>query len=173
MGNSWKYISFGFIILIAQILVSDFVNIWPMLYVAIFPIYIISLPLSLNRTIYMLIALLYGLCIDLFADGVIGLNAAALVALAYTRMFFAKIILSKANVESMENQTITSKNIEIPKYALLLLFEYSTFFIVYILLDSYNNSPITFVALRFIISVVANTIITILIDLALINKYIR
>ena len=50
MGNSWKYISFGFIILIAQILVSDFVNIWPMLYVAIFPIYIISLPLSLNRT---------------------------------------------------------------------------------------------------------------------------
>jgi hypothetical protein len=73
----------------------------------------------------------------------------------------------------MESQTITSKNIEIPKYALLLLFEYSTFFTVYILLDSYNNSPITFVALRFIISVLANTIITILIDLALINKYIR
>ncbi|MDO4736033.1 MAG: hypothetical protein Q4B21_03345, partial [Bacteroidia bacterium] len=172
MGSSWKYIISGFIILLAQILISDFINIWPMLYFAIFPIFIISLPLSINRSLYMLIAMFYGFCIDFFADGVIGLNAAALVALAYTRLFFAKVVLSKANTDSLENQPITTKFIEIPKYTLIVLFAYFIFFAVYLLLDSFNNSPLTIFLLRLAICVFVNTILTLIIDLSLINKYL-
>lgn len=173
MAISWKYITLCIVALIAQILIGDFVNIWTMLYVTVFPICIISLPLSINRAAYMLIAFFYGLCIDLLADGVIGLNAAALTALAYTRLFFAKIVLSKANVESLENQPITSRMVGLSKYALLVLFAYAVFFILYILLDSYKNFPLSFVLARYSISVAINTILTIVIDLSLTNKYLR
>ncbi len=173
MANIWKYIVFGIIMLIAQILISDFVNIWPLLYITIFPLFVISIPLSVNRSLYMLIAFLYGLCIDIFADGVIGLNAAALVAMAYPRLFFAKLVLSKANVESLENQSLTSRLIELPKYSLIVLFEYSAFFLVYSILDSYGNVPLSFALIRFATCIIVNTILTIIIDLSLINKYIR
>ena len=70
MNNILKYITLGAIVIVCQILVSEYVNIWAVLYIAVFPQFIILLPPTINRSVYLLIAFALGLSIDLFADGV-------------------------------------------------------------------------------------------------------
>ena len=119
MNVQLKYATLGALLIICQILLSEYVNIWPLLYIAIFPQFIILLPPAINKIAHLLVAFILGMAIDIFADGVLGLNAAALVAMAYVRPSFLKITLSKANLDTSDNQPLLPRTVEIQKLAML------------------------------------------------------
>ena len=173
MNLPFKYITLGAIIIICQILLSEYVNIWPVLYIAIFPLFIILLPANINRSASMLIAFLLGLCIDITADGVIGLNAAALVAMAYCREFVLKLTLSKGNLESAENLPISTRTVEIPKLLTINLLMLAIFFTVYVLLDSAASFPPLYTILKIALCVAVNCIINLLCNIVLLEKILR
>ena len=173
MNVKFKYTALGLILIICQMLLSEYVNIWPVLYIAIFPQLIIMLPPTTNKTVLMLAALILGLCTDIFADGVIGLNAAALVAMAYLRPSVLKLALSKAALESSENQPLLPKNVEPQKLALLTSIMLAIFFSVYIVIDSAGTFPLWYILLKTIVCVAANTIISFICNIALFEKFLR
>ena len=173
MNIQLKYFTLGAIIIFCQILLSEYVNIWPILYIAIFPLFIILLPANLNRTLYMIIAFLLGLCVDITADGVIGLNAAALVAMAYFRDFALKLTLSKGNLESAENLPISTKTVEIPKLITINLIMLAIFFTVYVLLDSAASFSPLYTILKITLCTAVNCIINLLCNIVLLEKILR
>ena len=170
MKGHWKYFTLGAIIIICQILISEYVNIWTLLYIAIFPQFIILLPPMTNRSLYMVIAFVLGLGIDLFADGVPGLNAAALVAMAYSRPAIMNLIFSKSNFENTENTPLIPRYIEIHKLFILNLLMLAVFFTVYILIDSAASFPFWYTILGIVACVVANTVISMVCSSVLLNK---
>ena len=173
MNFNIKYATLGALLIICQILLSEYVNIWPLLYIAIFPQFIILLPPSFNRLAHLLVAFILGLAIDLFADGVPGLNAAALVAMAYIRPAFLKITLSKANLDTTDNLPLLPRTVEIQKLAMLNGCMLAVFFTVYILLDSAGTFPFWYTILKIVVCTIINCIISLVCSKVLFEKFLR
>lgn len=173
MNVQLKYAILGALLIFCQILLSEYVNIWPLLYIAIFPQFIILLPPALNRTAHLLIAFVLGMAIDIFADGVPGLNAAALTAMAYIRPLFLKITLSKANLDTSDNQPLLPRTVEFQKLAMLNICMLAVFFLVYILLDSAGAFPFWYTTLKIAVCVIANCIISLVCSKVLFEKFLR
>ncbi len=173
MNRTLKYITLGVMMIFCQILVSEYVNIWAVLYIAIFPQFIIVLPPTMNKSVYMLIAFALGLSIDICADGVLGLNAAALTAMAYSRSTILKLTVPKASFESYENIPIIPRTVEVSKLALLNVLMLFVFFTVYVLLDSAATFSFGYTLLKILLCVVANSIITFICNIILLDKILR
>lgn len=173
MNSILKYITLGAIIVICQIMLGEYVNIWAMLYIAIFPQFIILLPPSINRSLYMVIAFLFGLSIDLFSDGVLGLNAAALVAMAYTRPIVLRLTLPRASFDNYENVPLIPRTVEIPRLLLINAIMLAVFFTVYIMVDSAVSFSLGYTILKLLLCVTANTILAIICNIALLDKILK
>lgn len=169
----WKYTTLGVLLIICQILLSEYVNIWPVLYIAIFPQFIILLPPAMNRSLYMLVAFALGLAIDIFADGVPGLNASALVAMAYSRPFMLKLVFSRANIESSDNLPLLPRSVEPQKLAVLDVIMHAIFFTVYILLDSAGSFSFWYTLFKIAICIIVNTAISMICSTVLFEKFLR
>lgn len=173
MNFNIKYATLGALLIICQILLSEYVNIWPLLYIAIFPQFIILLPTSTNRTLYLLSAFALGLCIDLFADGILGLNAAALTAMAYARPLVLKFTLPKGTFDNNENSPLTPRTIEITSLTVITALMLAVFFTVYILIDSAASFTIGYTLLKLSVCIIANTLVSTLLNLTLLDKILR
>lgn len=160
-----KYLLLGVIIIIAQLIIEEYVNYHPLIHIAIFPLFIIILPTRINQIPLMLISLVIGLLIDILSDGIIGLNSAALIAMAFVKLPILNIIVNKNNIA--ENSIISSKTLHLNSFSLYCLIMYTIFFLVYVALDGIGYISILYSVLRFIIYIILNTIISILIDIGL------
>lgn len=168
-----KYLTLGILLTVCQILLSEYVNIWPVLYIAIFPQLIILLPPALNKSLHMLVAFALGMTIDIFADGVTGLNAAALVAMAYARPMLLKLVFSRAGLENTENCPLLPRNVDVLKLFLLDALMLLVFFTVYVVLDSAGSLPFWYAILKIMLCVAVNCIIYIICSTALYEKILR
>lgn len=158
---SWnKYITAGIITLIIQILVCEFANIWPPLYITVLPLFIVILPLEVNMFVLILCAFGMGLATDAFADGVLGLNAAALTIVAYCKYFFINRLTKYESETLAESMHSLSSNYSI--MFMLIMLCYALFFFVYILLDTNFTSGFFFV--RFVLNVIVNTLIAYILE---------
>lgn len=153
--SSGKYITAGIITLIVQLLICEFVNIWPPLYITVIPLFIIILPIETNMFALLLCAFGLGIATDAFADGVLGLNAAALTFMAYTKYFFINR-LTKYESETLADsmRSLSSKPSVI---FMLIMLSYAVFFLVYILLDTRFTDG--FMIVRLVLNVVVNVLI--------------
>ena len=153
--ESRKYIIAAFIALVIQLLIGEFVNIWPPLYITVIPLFIIILPLSLRRVWLMIIAFAMGLITDVASDGIAGLNAASLTLIAYLKNFLIRRLTKYSSedlAESIENLG------RIPSKIFFLIFvSYFLFFILYIILDGTVTHGYFFH--RLLLNVVVNTLI--------------
>lgn len=166
--NWVKHIIVAVVVLLIQLLVCEFVNIWPPIYISIAPLFIILLPLSIGRLSLMFIAFGLGLLIDILSDGIAGLNAAALTAVAYSKDIYISY-LTKYESQSLQiDYNITGDKFS--KFVLLLILAFATFFFFYIILDGLGSSNMLFLLIRFIINVVINVLIAYLLEKLWIRK---
>lgn len=169
--NYLKYITLGVFLMLMQMLISGYVNIWPMLYIAVFPMLLIALPYNINRYIALLVAFGTGLLIDFVSDGVLGLNAAAATALMYFRGPFFHLIINKNTLENMT--LLTERSIGTSKFILLSAFSYAVFFIFYIALDSGESTSFLYILLRFAINLTVNVALVVLLWKTLLAQLFR
>ena len=145
----------GIFLVLIQILISGYVNIWPMLYIAVFPLILIILPQSINSYLYILLAFLLGLVTDITSDGIMGLNAAATTALAFFRKPVINMMINKSSLDNLSG--ITDYTIGTATFFALTAVLYSIFFIFYMTLDSLGFYSMGYTILRFAINVLTNT----------------
>ena len=82
MKTNPSKILFCAVVLLIQIVLSDFVNIGPYVYLCTVPMLVIYLSMDQDSIGSMLLAFGFGLAVDALEDGVLGLNAVSAVALA-------------------------------------------------------------------------------------------
>ncbi len=169
--NNIKFYILGVVVFIIQLLISEYVNIWPMLYIAVYPILLIITPYNTNRFLNLITAFLLGLLIDLTADGVLGLNAAAATAISFFKNPIMQLLFSKVSLEKISETPWQSVG-EI-KFAQLCGVCYAVFFIFYICLDGWACTSFAQALLRFLINVAANTIIAFILWKTLVIRMFR
>ena len=73
------------LLVIGQILICNFINTGPYLMLSVLPALILCLPPGIPVSLLMLMAAISGLAVDWLAEGITGLNMAALVPVAFVR----------------------------------------------------------------------------------------
>ena len=166
-GNLGR-ILFYLIMLAVQIVLSDHVNIGPYIYLCCLPLLVLSLPLYQDTAVSMVLAFLLGLVVDILCDGIIGLNAAAAVALAAVRKplyaaFFSKDSLERAYIPTMQETGFI-------RHFNFILASVVVYFLVYICLDSAGMESLQTTLLRLLLSCVSNAAVILLLDYSLFNS---
>ena len=155
---NWAKYIFGFVvILVLQLLASGFINLWPILYIALIPLLVILLPPDTNTYLLMLCGFAIGLLTDVLSDGIPGLNAACCTLLAASRNMITRP-MRRYDIQTDE-MDLSYSEFRPDKLFMLLLASYLVFFIPYVLIDGPMGKGFLWLTLRIILNVAVNVVI--------------
>ena len=142
------------LIIIIQLIIDNYVDLGVYVYIAIFPYLILTLPFKYKGSSIMFVAFGVGLLIDILGNGVLGLNAGALTAMALCRRPFFKLVI---NEQSFNKQDIPSlATFGANKYAIFLTMNYAVFITVFVILEGMMSYPLLNTLLKVAISTSIN-----------------
>ena len=166
-----KYCILGVILLVMQILMTEFRNISPFLLLSVFPLFIATLPMNINYTLLMFIAAGYGLTVDIFTEGVIGLNAAALTAMAVVLKPVMLLIVPKNLLDNV--YYIMSKEISFARFVFINMLLCSVYLTVYLLSDSIGHGMFLYNLFRFGVNFVINVILWVFLEYVFVKQILK
>lgn len=135
------------IFVLLQVFVCNCVNLSPLVTLTVLPALMLCLPLTCAVVPAMLIAFATGLAVDFLGDGIIGLNALALVPVAYLRKLIIGNVLGKDIVIRKDGFSFRKNGFM--KVFTALFFCQILFLTVYILADGAGTRPLWFNLARF------------------------
>lgn len=149
------------LIVCIQLLICNYFHVSAYITLSLLPAAIICMPTRINTTSAMLIAFATGITVDLLAEGVIGLNALALVPVAGLRRFLCDSIFGKELLAVGED--VSMRKYGILKMGFALFIAQSVFLIFYIWADGASARPFSFNLLRFACSLVTGIFLSLFI----------
>ena len=146
------------IMVIVQILICNYVNLSPIVTISILPVVILCLPIKTGSISAMALAFISGLAVDLLADGILGLNALALVPVAFLRREVLTSIFGSGIFAMKENLSYHKHGIG--RIAIALVFVQALFLIIYIIADGAGTRPLAFNLVRFTASLITGSLLS-------------
>lgn len=149
------------IMLVAQLLLTTYANFSPYVTVALLPVMVLCIPIRVPTLPAMLIAFASGLFVDLLSEGLLGLNALALVPVAFGRYTVIRLIFGRELFAREEDFSVHRSGFG--KVATSVVLCTALFLAIYILVDSAGTRPFAFNAIRFAASLVVSTGLSLLV----------
>ena len=144
------------LLVIAQIIICNYFQFSPYFVISILPAMILCVPLTIGTNVCMLIAFATGLSVDWLAEGLIGINAASLIPVAYARKTIIRAFLGEDLISRKDSFSFRKNGIG--KILTAILVAYSIFFIVYVILDGAGLRTFWFNLLRIVLSIACSII---------------
>lgn len=144
------------LLVIVQMVICNYFQFSPYLVISILPAMVLCIPLTISTNLCMLTALITGLSVDWLAEGLIGINASALIPVAYARKTLIRVFLGEDLISRKD--TFSFRKNGIGKILMALLISYALFFAVYIFLDGAGVRPFMFNLIRFVLSMLCSLI---------------
>lgn len=141
-GFWWMYL----LLLIAQLLLSNYAVFTPYVTLSILPVMVLCMPIRVGTVAAMLIACASGLTVDLLSEGLLGLNALALVPVAFFRYSVIRLVFGGELFAREEDFSVRRSGFG--KVALALLIMQALFLLVYVWADGAGVRPLWFQAAR-------------------------
>ena len=144
------------LLVIVQMVICNYFQFSPYLVISILPAMVLCIPLTISTNLCMLTALITGLSVDWLAEGLIGINASALIPVAYARKTLVRVFLGEDLISRKDTFSVRKNGIG--KILMALLISYALFFAVYIFLDGAGVRPFMFNLTRFVLSMLCSLI---------------
>ena len=151
-GQNFKLLYF--LLVICQIVICNYAYLGPYIMLSILPAMVMCIPLSVGTAGCMLIAFITGLSVDWLSEGLIGINAAALLPVALARQTFIRIFLGEDIINRKDSFSIRKNGIG--KVSIAMAAAYMLFLGIYIFLDGAGTRPFWFCTARFGVSLIVN-----------------
>lgn len=142
------------LLLLAQLLLSNYFNISTYLMVSILPVMVLCIPTRVAPSLAMVIAFATGLVVDLLSEGLIGLNAFALVPVAYLRNPIIRLMFGEELFARRED--FSPRRHGLGKAAAATFLSLTVFIVLYIWADGAATRPFWFNTARFFASLAAS-----------------
>ena len=149
-----------FLMVIGQMVICNYFQFTPYIVLSILPAMVLCMPLTVRTPLCMIIAFASGLAVDWLAEGLIGINAAALVPVALARKTIIRIFLGEDLIA--RNDSFTFKKNGIGKISVALIVALSIFFAIYTAIDGAGTRPTSFNMIRFAASVTCSYAISLI-----------
>ena len=140
------------ILLICQVMLCNYTNLGPYIMLTLLPAMILCLPTKINAITCLIIAFASGFATDWLADGLLGLNVAALLPAALIRKGTIRIFMGEDLI--VRNDSFSIKKNGLGKVSISLITLTAIFLTVYIFLDGAGSRPFLFCAIKFGVSLV-------------------
>ncbi|MBR4734925.1 MAG: hypothetical protein IK052_02415 [Bacteroidales bacterium] len=148
------------LLFIAQLLLCNYFVFTPWMMATLLPAMVLCLPLNIGTTGAMLIACLTGLGVDFLAEGIIGLNALALVPVAFARRKIISMVFGPDLIT--RNKLFSIRRNGLPAVLTALLLCLSIFIAIYVWADSAGTRSFGFNTGRFFASLAVSLIFSVL-----------
>lgn len=150
-----KYFINAILIVLAQVLVFNRIEVGFGVYLMVYPLFVLTLPFRMNMFQGLLISFLIGIAIDFFSN-TYGLHASALVFAFYIRSFVFKIFPPHEDYARGEDGT---RYASAGRFFMILISFIFLHHIWYFLLESFNLKESLFTLVRILLSTIASTIV--------------
>lgn len=149
------------LLLICQVILCNYAHLGPYITLTLLPAMILCIPIRISTITCMLVAFASGFLTDFLAEGLLGLNVAALLPVALIRKGTVRIFLGEDIIARKDSFSIKKNGLL--KVSTAMLVSTAVFLAVYIFLDGAGTRPFWFCAAKFGISLVCNWILGILV----------
>lgn len=122
------------LLVVAQILLGNFLNLGQFITVCILPMLVLSLPVKYNDTVVMLIAFAAALTVDLLTHGILGLGVVAILPVAAGRRWIISAVFGSEVYSRGED--LSARKQGLLKMALAILISTAVYFAVYVWVDA-------------------------------------
>jgi len=148
------------LLLVAQLLLSNFFHVTPYIFLTILPVMVLCIPIRVGTVGAMLIAALTGLAVDYLSEGVLGLNALALIPVAFARNGIIGLVFGRELFARKEDFSI--ERCGFGKVATALFLSTLLFLVIYIWADGAGTRPLWFNGLRLAASLGSSFVVSLL-----------
>lgn len=159
-GMKNRFVLTYVLLVIAQMLLCNYFHFTPYIMLTILPIMVFCIPTKVSVFWTLIIAFVTGLAVDYFAEGIIGLNAAALLPVAILRRTLIEAIFGPEPFEQEEN--ITVKKYGLAKVSLAIFIITAIFLLIYNIADCAGTRPFIFILAKVCLSLLASYILSLL-----------
>ena len=127
------------LLLICQIVICNFSPLGPYIMLTVLPAMVLCIPLKISTAVCMLIAFCSGLAVDWLSEGLVGINAAALVPVALARKPIARIFFGEDLLTRKDSFSFNKYGAA--KISAAILSSLTIFLAIYIFLDGAGTRP--------------------------------
>ena len=159
-GMKNRFVLTYVLLVIAQMLLCNYFHFTPYIMLTILPIMVFCIPTRVSVFWTLIIAFVTGLAVDYFAEGIIGLNTAALLPVAILRRTLIEAIFGPEPFEQEEN--ITVKKYGLAKVSLAIFIITAIFLLIYNIADCAGTRPFIFILAKVCLSLLASYILSLL-----------
>lgn len=145
---------------VVQMVICNYFHLTPYIMLSILPAMVLCIPTRVSQIGAMIIAFATGLAVDLLSEGLLGLNALALVPVAFARRGIVRLLFGEDLFIRKEDFSIRKHGWG--KVVVAILAAQALFLLVYIWADGAGTRPLGFNALRFGASLVAGVAVSLL-----------
>lgn len=142
------------LLMVCQIVLCNYANLGPYITLTMLPAMILCVPTGVSTIACMALAFASGFATDWLAEGLLGLNAAALLPVALIRKGVIRIFLGEDLIA--RNDSFSIRKNGLVKVSTALLTVSAVFLAAYIFLDGAGTRPFWFCATRFGVSLICN-----------------
>jgi len=150
-----------FLLILGQMILCNFAGFTPYVMLSMLPAMVICIPLTVSTPMCMFIAFATGLSVDWLSEGLIGINAAALVPVALMRKPLIRFFLGEDLIVRSDNFSIRKNGVG--KISLVLGVAILIFLGIYIFLDGAGTRPTWFNLTRTGASLVCNYLLALIV----------
>ena len=149
-----------FLLVIVQLLLTNYLRVSPYLMLTILPVMVLCIPIRVGTLPAMLIAFATGITVDLLSEGLLGMNALALVPVAFCRNAIIRLVFGNELFARSDDFCVQRNGFG--KSVLAIFIAQVLFLLVYIWVDSAGMRPFSFNAIRFAVSLAAGMLVSVL-----------
>lgn len=148
-----------------QILLCNYLHLPFYIMLTVLPVIVLLMPIRFGTTFSLIVAFITALTVDFLAEGVIGLNALALLPVAFCRRSIIKLVFGQEIFARKENICLSKHGVG--KMSIAIVIALGIFLFIYILADGASTRPFWYNFLRFSVSLLIGWIFGILLAPAL------
>lgn len=145
---------------VAQILLCNYFRLTPYVTLSILPVMVLCIPIRVPTALAMCMAFVTGLSVDLLSEGLIGINALALVPVAMARDGILRLLFGGELFARKEDFTVHKNGLG--AIALAIFLAQALFLVIYIWADGAGMRPAWFNIARFFASVAAGEVVSLI-----------
>ena len=145
------------LLIVCQAVMCNYTHLGPYIMLTMLPSMVLCIPTGISTAICMIIAFASGMAVDWLSEGLLGLNAASLTAVALTRKGVIRIFLGEDIITRSDSFSIRKNGIGKVSFAILTVT--ALFLAIYIFLDGAGTRPLWFCISRFSASLACNWVL--------------
>lgn len=153
------------LLLICQVILCNFSNLGPFIMLTLLPAMVLCIPTGTGVITCLIVAFASGFAVDWLSEGLLGLNAAALLPVAVSRKWIIRLFLGEDIIARKDSFSIRKNGLG--KVSLAIIVATMLFLVIYVTLDGAGTRPFWFCMTRVLISLTFNWLLGLLVVKAL------